>query len=1000
MCRVGGSNPRKQFALVVLVLVSTLGYRQRTYAQTVPAPPAPVPTIVTNADEVSLDLVVRDKRNKPVLDLKPEDVAITDNGALVKISDLHLVTGQSTTEHLVTMVFDRLEPSAANNARNIAGRILKALPDIGFSVSVLSVDGRLKLFQQFTADRAALGIAIRLASEENKVTAGNDLPLPEKNLIGAAHSGADGSGSSVNAKDLARAQIMLATLQESQRIVQDQHGQPALSGLLALARTQRRFAGRKVVIFFAQGMNLDSNANDMLRSIIGAANQAGISIYVIDANAVSPQASEELIATAALGNVMGAHLYTPAPLNSPTPPAFGSRAIAPGMNTQVSDQYSRFEADTLTGSKDPLSNLAVSTGGAHVSAGDNLRKPLQRMIEDMTTYYEASYVPSVQDYDGQFHPVAVKPLRAGLKIQSRAGYFALPPDGGSGMRPFEVPLMKILSEPELPFDLKFRSAVIRLGDLPDGNANALVVEVPLTELKIKEDANTDLYSLHASIVAQIKNKGGAVIEHFSEDIPRHGALETVEAARAGVVTLQRHFIAPPGEYTLEVAALDQTSGMISAQRSNFEIPRFPDGPSLSDLAVVRRTDPFKTETDPLEPLRYDNARIVPDLSGNISNKAGGISLFFMIHPDARAPEQARLEMEVLRNGDPIAHMPLPLRKTTGPGAIPYLASIQAGSLPAGHYAVTATLTQGEKTGASTASFIVGGAELANAAMPTRAGSVAGSPNDDIEMVSDAKLQTLGGDPHKTGRLTITSLTTPIAAPPLDQFRSILADARARALSYSISLPNFTCVETTDRAVDPSSTGKWKHKDTFAELVRYRDKSESRVMLQVNGRHSSAQRSDLDGPISQGEFGAVLNAVFQPSSKADFQYKETDELGAGTVLVLSYRVAQPDSTFSLAVGNDQMNVGFHGLVYVDSATRSVRRITLNADDVPNFSLHSTSIAVDYDYIAIATHDYLVPVRASVSLTQGKRRAVLNEIEFRDYRRYASQARVVYSDQVLH
>lgn len=94
----------------------------------------------------------------------------------------------------------------------------------------------------------------------------------------------------------------------------------------------------------------------------------------------------------------------------------------------------------------------------------------------------------------------------------------------------------------------------------------------------------------------------------------------------------------------------------------------------------------------------------------------------------------------------------------------------------------------------------------------------------------------------------------------------------------------------------------------------------------------------------------------------------------------------------------MDVGFHGLVYIDSSTKSVRRITLKADGVPqNFTMHSTSITVDYDYVAIGTHDYLVPARAEVSLTQGKREAVLNEIEFRDYRRYASQVKVLYGDR---
>ena len=82
-----------------------------------------------------------------------------------------------------------------------------------------------------------------------------------------------------------------------------------------------------------------------------------------------------------------------------------------------------------------------------------------------------------------------------------------------------------------------------------------------------------------------------------------------------------------------------------------------------------------------------------------------------------------------------------------------------------------------------------------------------------------------------------------------------------------------------------------------------------------------------------------------------------------------------------------------LVYSDDATRSVRR-TLIADETPkDFFIHSTSITVDYDYVAINAHDYLMPSRGSVSLRQGKREAVLNEIEFRDYRRFGSKSRIL-------
>ena len=143
------------------------------------------------------------------------------------------------------------------------------------------------------------------------------------------------------------------------------------------------------------------------------------------------------------------------------------------------------------------------------------------------------------------------------------------------MRPFEAPLMKVLAEPQLPSEVKFHSSVLKFGDLPDGNSNTLAVEVPLSGSEIREDPNAGLFSAHVSIVAEIKNKAGIVIEHFSEDIPRHGALETVDKVHSDVVTLQRHFVAGPGEYVAEVAIQDRNNGKFSAQRTSFKsrVPR-------------------------------------------------------------------------------------------------------------------------------------------------------------------------------------------------------------------------------------------------------------------------------------------------------------------------------------------------------------------------------------------------------------------------------------------
>jgi hypothetical protein len=149
-----------------------------------------------------------------------------------------------------------------------------------------------------------------------------------------------------------------------------------------------------------------------------------------------------------------------------------------------------------------------------------------------------------------------------------------------------------------------------------------------------------------------------------------------------------------------------------------------------------------------------------------------------------------------------------------------------------------------------------------------------------------------------------------------------------------------------------------------------------------------------GPMALGEFGHLLNLVFQPSSKAEFHWKETDTLANGTVQVFQYSVDRKNDSMLLSDSSAKIYSGFHGLAYIDGSTFGIRRITMEADDLPaDFSIHAASIAIDYDYVTVGAHDYLMPVQGTIRLKRGRHESDLNQVVFQDYRRYASQSRIV-------
>ena len=963
-----------------------------TYSQT-PAAKAPArPTIETNVDEVSIDIVVRTKKNKPVLDLKPTDLAVTDDGTPAQVSDLRVVSGETASLHQITLLFDQLDPSAANNARSIATKILKMVPERGFDISVLWINGRLRLFQEFTANRDAVRKAVNVVTDENTSSWPDVIADAEKRLIGVVQ-GAAPSGSQVTAQEREMGRVLLTALENSRQNLNDLQMPPSLADLQALSRAQQALPGRKVLIYFTQGVQANASTGDQLRAIAAAANRSGVSIYIINANGIDMRDYQSLMQTMVMGESMSVRAMNRTPDPATVAPSTGgfSSVDPPGLKTAVNDSLGRFEAEGMKGHEDPLAALAANTGGSYVSSNQSFRKPIKEMISDLSTYYEMSYIPPVRDYDGTFHPVNVVSARKDLKIHSRAGYFALPPNDDLQVRLFEAPILKAFGEAQLPSDLKLQAKVLQLGNLPEGGTSALVVEAPLSQMSTRDDANTNLYSLHAAIVAEIKNQAGAVVDHFSKDLPQRAALNTKESTRSEFITLQRDFALQPGKYTLEAAVMDRYSEKIGAVRQDFEVIGPSDGPSLSDVILVRRFDPLSDETDAFEPLTYKHGKVVPDLSGQVEPGAKDISLFFLVHPDAGISAPAMLEMQVMRNGGLVGEVPLQMPSSSNGEAIPYLAAMRTSSLAPGNYQVTETLTQGDKISERTMSFNIGGPELASAP-----GAIAKPDPKDVEAVSDASLEEGRIASHQTPHLEITSLPADsVTRPSPEVLDSLITGAREHALSYSKGLPNFVCVEMTDRSIDPSGNGRWKHKDSFAELLRFRDKHESRTTIAVNGIRSSENRENMDpGAISLGEFGDMLGMVFEPTSKADFQWKETDELGGSKVQVLSYKVARENGSMTLRGANGAFYAGFHGLVYIDSSTYGIRRVTMEADALPeDSSIRAAAITVEYDYVAVGTHDYLMPVRGNIRLHKGKHESDMNEVVFQNYRRYASEAKVI-------
>ena len=540
-------------------------------------------------------------------------------------------------------------------------------------------------------------------------------------------------------------------------------------------------------------------------------------------------------------------------------------------------------------------------------------------------------------------------------------------------------MLKILSQPSLPADVAFRSAILHMEDVAEGSVNTLAIEVPLSSLDVREDSSSNLYTAHVSTIVSIKDATGAVVARFGEDIPWRAALIGVETAHFEAVTLQRHFIAPPGHYVLEAAILDCNSRKAGAQRVSFEIPGTSGVPSLSELVLVRKVEPFRASDDPSEPMQHGSQKVVPNLSGQLPRGAREFTMFFIAHVDPNAPQPAVLGVQVLKDGKPVEGAPVVNQQARKAAFSSYLANLFIDPPKDGAYEVRATLTQGGKSAEARARFTLDGVQPKGddkgaATIAATSPHASGSPFVPAPASVPGPLVgpvTLTPLPSPRG-LTITFPANPIQPPPPDVLASMLADAGRIAIDYSRRLPNFVCEQVTIRSFDAKSTGQWKHKDKLTELLTYVNHQEERTLLVFEHygarKHTDTatrtESGDPEGAFSAGEFGNVLGGVFRPESRTDFQWKETGVLHNGTVQVFDYRVARVNSIMNVGVGLTAL-VGCHGQVFIDSATHGVRRITMVADDVPKKSrLLAASVSVDYDYVGINNRDYLMPVSAEI------------------------------------
>jgi VWFA-related protein len=684
------------------------------------------PTFPSGTATVVLDVVVRDKKGRPVADIRPEEIEVYEEGVRQTVSGFKRIETEppriegaapaperpdaSRQLNVVTFVFDQL----GDDGRRLAQRAADAFLEKGVRpntwVSVFRVDQRLAMVLPFTNDAARIKRAVAQATSGQFIgvtdeKAALDQAMADLAKPGPAESaqgpptGTGGYASRAQARALAN---MLRLARDLQR---QQLGTTSLYPLMALVKGHQTLAGRKTLVYLSEGLEVTPQLDAVYRSVISEANRANVSVYAIDARGLRAEragasSSERNETTGDMERARDA-------LEEAR--RLGQEAMESGGAGPVSKDEIKLsetaESALRANVQQTMQNLAESTGGFLIANTNNFKPGVEKIAADIAAYYQLDYTPPPSPFDGRFRRIEVKVLRKDAVAQTRSGYFALPPGESSALFPYEVPLLGALGVTAPPREFGMRIAAMRFGPTPAGLDHKIVVEVPIGSLEMTTDAATGRYKLHFSLLALVKGEGGEIVERYSEDYPFEGPLERAEGLKLGNIVFKRRLSLAPGRYTLEVAGQDRETGETSVGRSPIVVPPAKGTISLSSLALIRRLDELPPGTSSDDPLDlYGQRRIVPNLDAPISLATNpNLWLFFAAYP-ASSPEAPRMTLEFLREGKPLGRAEAPLPAPDPDGVIRYIGKFPTAKFSPGTYEVKVSVSQAGSTAEERAAF--------------------------------------------------------------------------------------------------------------------------------------------------------------------------------------------------------------------------------------------------------------------------------------------------------
>ena len=225
----------------------------------------------------------------------------------------------------------------------------------------------------------------------------------------------------------------------------------------------------------------------------------------------------------------------------------------------------------------------------------------------------------------------------------------------------------------------------------------------------------------------------------------------------------------------------------------------------------------------------------------------------------------------------------------------------------------------------------------------------------------------------------------------------LQKARLTMVRNLARLPNYTCLQTVERSERASRTKKPRMVDVLRlEVALVEGKEYFKWPGSGNFAETDLRNLIHGGAIGNGSFALHAKALFQTTVPV-FTYKGEVFRDDRRTMKWDYYVPQNLSGYNVRSSRAEAVVGYHGSIWVDTASFDLVRLEVYADDIPPaLQIDSAYTAVEYDRVPIGGDTFLLPSLSELEMVDLGGTVNTNRTRFSGCRQYSGESTLIFEE----